>query len=46
MTIVSYLFQAYKDCLSNVMLSGPTLFGPFIGAASHIAASANCRYAC
>jgi len=30
-TAVLY-FQAYKDCLSNVMLSGPTLFSPIIKA--------------
>eukprot|EP01032_Pedospumella_encystans_P011642 gene11642-13527_t len=29
---VDGILQAYKDCLSNVMLSGPTLFSPIIKA--------------
>jgi hypothetical protein len=28
--------QAYNECLSNVMLSGPTLFGPIIKATHEI----------
>ena len=40
---VEGLLTAYRDCLGNILLSGPTLFGPLIGAASNIAASNNCR---
>ena len=37
------LLQAYKDCVTAVYFSGPTLFAPLINAATAIAASANCR---
>lgn len=40
---VEGLLQAYKDCLQNVLLSGPTLFSPLVNASSQIAASNNCR---
>ena len=34
--------QAYRDALSHIALSGPTLFAPLIGASTGIAAAANC----
>jgi hypothetical protein len=33
--------QAYRECLGNIMLSGPTLFGPLIKATHDIAVSKN-----
>lgn len=36
------IMQAYRDCLNNVALSGPTLFAPLISTALGIAASSNC----
>ena len=36
--------QAYQDCLSNVMLSGPTLFAPLIRATHEITKAKPCRY--
>lgn len=40
---VEGILQAYKDGVQNVILSGPTLFGPLINAASGRARSYNCR---
>ena len=37
------MFQAYRDGMERVMLSGPTLFAPLLRAAVEIARSANCR---
>ena len=34
--------QAYRECLSHISLSGPTLFAPLIEASASIAASTNC----
>jgi len=42
---VDGILKAYHDCLNHVSLSGPTLFGPLIAAATHIAAAANCSQA-
>jgi len=42
---VDGILKAYHDCLKHVSLSGPTLFGPLIAAATHIAAAANCSQA-
>jgi hypothetical protein len=35
--------QAYKEGLANVMLSGPTLFAPLVGAACQRAQASLCR---
>jgi len=42
---VDGILQAYHECLTRVNLSGPTLFGPLIAAATSIAAAANCSQA-
>jgi hypothetical protein len=39
---VDGILQAYKDCVSSVFFSGPTLFAPIIRAAAGLAAGANC----
>ena len=39
---VSGILQAYSDSLSNVQLSGPTLFGPLLQQAVAISQSYNC----
>eukprot|EP00598_Pedospumella_elongata_P004135 CAMPEP_0184970918 /NCGR_PEP_ID=MMETSP1098-20130426/3229_1 /TAXON_ID=89044 /ORGANISM="Spumella elongata, Strain CCAP 955/1" /LENGTH=531 /DNA_ID=CAMNT_0027492917 /DNA_START=64 /DNA_END=1659 /DNA_ORIENTATION=- len=40
---VDGILQAYKDCVTAVYFSGPTLFGPLIHAATALAAGANCN---
>jgi hypothetical protein len=39
---VDGIMKAYSDCLNNVALSGPTLFGPIIDASAGIAHNSNC----
>lgn len=39
---VEGILKAYVDCLKNVTLSGPTLFGPLIRAATQIAQASSC----
>mmetsp|Transcript_21058 Transcript_21058/g.35667 ORF Transcript_21058/g.35667 Transcript_21058/m.35667 type:complete len:496 (+) Transcript_21058:87-1574(+) len=39
---VEGILQAYKDCVTNVYFSGPTLFQPLIEASTAIAAGSNC----
>lgn len=47
-TPITCAAQAYKDCVTAVYFSGPTLFAPLITAATNIAAGNNCRcvYTC
>lgn len=39
---VQGILQAYKDCVTNVLFSGPTLLAPLINKSCDIAAAANC----
>lgn len=41
---INGIMQAYKDGMSRLFFSGPTLFAPIINASTAIAAGANCRY--